>query len=235
MEAYGLTERTMGTTANPAARSSKRKVGSVGIPVFDTDLKIVDLDDPELEIGCNELGEVCLRGPQMMQGYYGRREETESVLREGWVHTGDIGRVDEDGYLFIVDRKKDMLIYKGHNVYPRELEEILFTHPEVANCTVIGKPNPEVGEIPKAFVVLKPGATVEAKDIMDFVAARVAAYKKIREVEFLEAIPVSQAGKPLKRELRELEIERARVLAEEGAEAASAQAEAAAADEGDVV
>jgi long-chain acyl-CoA synthetase len=216
MEAYGLTEMAMAATANPANRSGKRKPGSVGIPVFDTDVKIVDLDDPDLEIGYDELGEICLRGPQMMKGYLNRREETAAVLRKGWIHTGDIGRLDEEGYLYIVDRKKDMLIYKGHNVYPRELEEIIFTHPAVANCAVIGKPDPAAGEIPKAFVVLKPGASATAEEIMNLVSSRVGAYKKIREVEFIPAIPVSLAGKPLKRDLRAMEQERLRAAAEEG-------------------
>ncbi len=208
MEAYGLTECTMGATANPATWSGRRKPGSVGIPIFDTDVRIVDLDDPDREVDTGEVGEVCIRGPQVMKGYYGRPEETAQVLRGGWLLTGDIGKMDEEGYVFIVDRKKDMLIYKGYNVYPRELEEILFTHPAVANCTVIGKPDPAVGEYPKAFVVLKPGATASAEAIMAFVAAQVAPYKKIREVEFLDEIPVSLAGKALKRELRDRETRR---------------------------
>lgn len=144
----------------------------------------------------------------MMSRYHNRPEETEAVLRDGWVHSGDIGRLDEDGYLSILDRKKDMLIYKGYNVYPRELEEILFTHPAVRNCAVIGKPDPAVGEYPKAFVELEPGAIVEPEAILAFVAERVASYKKIREIEFIDAIPVSLVGKALKRELRQRELER---------------------------
>jgi long-chain acyl-CoA synthetase len=142
----------------------------------------------------------------MMLGYLNRPEETAEVLRGGWLHTGDIGRLDEDGYLYIMDRKKDMLIYKGYNVYPRELEEILFTHPSVANCAVIGKPDPVSGKIPKAFVVLKPGAVVEPAQLMSLVAGQVSPYKKIREIEFVEEIPVSLTGKVLKRELRTAEI-----------------------------
>ncbi len=216
-EGYGLTEVAMGATANPACRSGTRKPGSVGIPVFDTDVKIVDLDDPSIEIGFDELGEVCITGPQVMRGYHGRPDDTAAVLRGGWVHTGDIGRLDEDGYLYIVDRKKDMLIYNGYNVYPRELEEHLRSHPAVADCVVVGKPDPTAGEIPKAFVVLKPGAEADPQDIMTSVAERVSPYKKVREVEFIEAIPVNLAGKPLRRELRELERERARAAAEAAA------------------
>jgi len=205
MEAYGLTEATMGATANPANRSGTRKAGSVGIPIFDTEVKIVDVEDASREMPGGELGEVAIKGPQVMVGYFQRPEETAAVLRDGWLLTGDIGRMDEDGYVFVVERKKDMLIYNGYNVYPRELEEILFTHPAVANCTVIGKPDPAVGEFPKAFIVLKPGAITSAQEIMSFVAAQVTPYKKVREIEFLDEIPVSQAGKALKRELRERE------------------------------
>ena len=205
MEAYGLTEATMGATANPANWSGLRKPGSVGIPIFDTEVKIVDLDDSSRELVGGETGEICIKGPQVMQGYLGRPEETAQVLRDGWLLTGDIGRMDEDGYVFVLDRKKDMLIYKGYNVYPRDLEEILFTHPAVANCTVVGKPDPLAGELPKAFIVLKPGAVTSAEEIMSFVAAQVTPYKKIREIEFVDEIPVSLAGKALKRELRERE------------------------------
>jgi len=209
MEAYGLTEATMGATANPANWSGLRKAGSVGIPIFDTEVKIAHVDDPDREMPPGELGEICIKGPQVMRGYYHRPEETAQVLRGGWLLTGDIGRMDEDGYLYVVDRKKDMLIYKGYNVYPRDLEEVLFSHPAVANCTVIGKPSADVGEVPKAFVVLKPGAVTSAEELMAYVATQVAPYKKIREIEFLDEIPVSLAGKALKRELRERELRKA--------------------------
>ncbi len=208
MEGYGLTETTMGATANPSTRSGWRKPGSVGIPVFDTDVKIVDLDDPDIEIDFDELGEICLAGPQVMVGYWNRPEETAATLRDGWIHTGDIGRLDGDGYLYVVDRKKDMLIYKGYNVYPRELEEILRSHRAVEQCAVIGKEDPRVGEYPKAFVVRKPGVTTSESDLMAFVASRVAPFKKIRELEFIDAIPLSPASKPLKRALKDLEASR---------------------------
>jgi long-chain acyl-CoA synthetase len=208
LEGYGLTEMTLGSTANPGGRSAIRKPGSVGIPFFDCDLKIVDVDDPSVEIGVNELGEVCTRGPQMMRGYWRNPAETAKVIRDGWLLTGDIGYMDEEGYLFLVDRKKDMLIYNGHNVYPRELEELLFTHRGVLNCAVIGKPHSLTGEIPKAFVIRKPGVSITEQELMDFISIRVADYKQVREVEFVEELPISYAGKVLRRELRRMELER---------------------------
>ena len=126
------------------------------------------------------------------------------MLKDGWLYTGDIGKEDEDGYFYITDRKKDMIIYKGYNVYPRELEEAIYTHPSVEQCAVIGRPDQDAGEAPVAFVQLKPGAEASAEDLMKHTNSQVAAYKKIREVKFLDAIPVSAAGKVLKRELREM-------------------------------
>ncbi len=207
-EGYGLTEMVASVTINPANQSGLRKPGSVGLPVFDTDVKIVDLDDPDIEIDFNEIGEICASGPQMMKGYWKRPDETALVIRDGWLLTGDIGYLDEDGYLWIVDRKKDMLLYNGHNVYPRQLEDILFSHRAVANCAVIGKPHSLTGEIPKAFVQLRPDAKITEPELMEFVNSRVAEYKKLREIEFVPQLPLSYAGKILKRELRAWEIER---------------------------
>jgi long-chain acyl-CoA synthetase len=201
-EGYGLTECTMGATSNPPERS-KIRPGSVGIPVFDTECKVVDLATGEA-LPPGKEGEICIKGPQVMQGYWNKPEETDDVLKEGWLYSGDIGKVDEDGYFYITDRKKDMLIYKGYNVYPRELEEAIFTHPAVEQCAVVGKPNLEVGESPVAFVQLRQGAETTAEDIIAHTNSQVAAYKKIREVKFLDALPVSPAGKVLKRELREM-------------------------------
>ncbi|PKK13789.1 AMP-binding protein [Thermomonospora sp. CIF 1] len=207
VEAYGLTEVTMGVTANPPHRSGERKAGTVGVPVFDTQVKLVPVDAEKVDDSTPGLppgqeGEVCAKGPQVMVGYLNRPEETAAVLSEdGWLRTGDIGVFDEDGYLSIVDRKKDMLIYNGYNVYPRELEEILFTHPKVANAAVVGRPDPKAGELPTAFVV-KSGE-VTAEELMEYVNAKVIHYKKLREVIFVDEIPVSAAGKVLKRELRE--------------------------------
>ena len=207
-EGYGLTEVTMGATFNPAHRSGLRKVGTVGMPVFDTDVKIVAAEgggeDPELPLPPGSEGEVCIRGPQVMAGYYRRPEETVAVLVDGWLRTGDIGVLDAEGYLTIVDRKKDMLLYKGYNVYPRELEEILFRHPGVANVAVVGRTETAVGELPVAFVVRAEGHDdLAAEEIMAYVNERVVPYKRVREVRFIDEIPVSAAGKVLKRELRE--------------------------------
>ncbi len=201
-EAYGMTECTMGATANPPDRAHIRQ-GSVGLPVFDTECKVVDLESGE-DLPPSKEGEICIKGPQVMQGYWNEPEETAEVLKDGWLYSGDIGKVDEDGYFYITDRKKDMIIYKGYNVYPRELEEAIFTHPAVEQCAVIGKPDLAVGEAPVAFVQLKQGAEATPEDLMKHTNSQVAVYKKIREVKFLDAIPVSPAGKVLKRELREM-------------------------------
>ena len=188
-EGYGLTEVTMGATSNPSWRSGARKVGTVGVPVFDTEVKLA------------EGGEVCIRGPQVMRGYYHRPEATAEVLDDdGWLRTGDIGALDDEGYLTIVDRKKDMLIYKGYNVYPRELEEVLFRHPAVANAAVVGRRVLEVGEEPIAFVVLADDT--DPAEVLGFVNERVVPYKRLRDIRVVDEIPVSAAGKVLRRELR---------------------------------
>ena len=200
-EGYGLTEVTMGATINPAFRSGLRKQGSVGVPVFDTEVKIVPLDGGEDPLPAGEQGEVCVRGPQVMAGYHNRPDETAAVLVDGWVHTGDIGVLDKDGYVSIMDRKKDMLLYKGYNVYPRELEELLIAHPGVAAAAVVGRKQIEVGELPVAFVV-RANDTVTAGEVLSAVNDNVLPYKRIRELRFVDEIPVSAAGKVLKRELR---------------------------------
>jgi len=199
-EGYGLTEVTMMATANPSWRSGVRKAGTVGVAAYDTEVRVVDLDGAPLPTG--ERGEVCIRGPQVMQGYLHRPEATAEVLSDGWLRTGDIGVFDDEGYLSIVDRAKDMLLYKGYNVFPRELEELLHAHPAVAGAAVVGRPDAEVGELPVAFVVLVPGAAVTAAELQDHVNAQVVPYNKLREVHLVDAIPVSAAGKVLRRELR---------------------------------
>jgi long-chain acyl-CoA synthetase len=179
----------MGATSNPSWRSGVRKVGTVGVPVFDTEVKLT------------ADGEICIRGPQVMRGYHNRPDATAEVLDDdGWLRTGDVGVIDEDGYLSIVDRKKDMLIYKGYNVYPRELEEVLFQHPGVANAAVVGKRDLAAGELPVAFVVLKD--ETDPQEVLEFVNGRVTPYKKLREIRKVDEIPVSAAGKILRRELR---------------------------------
>jgi long-chain acyl-CoA synthetase len=198
-EGYGLTEVTMGATSGPSGRSAVRKPGTVGVPVFDTEVRI---DGP-----AGEPGEVCVRGPQVMIGYKDRPGETAAALVDGWLHTGDIGTIDADGYLTIVDRQKDMLLYKGYNVYPRELEELLHAQPGVAAAAVVGRPDELAGELPVAFVVA-PGLESGA-ELMAAVNAQVPPYKKLREVHLVAEIPVSAAGKVLKRELRARLPERA--------------------------
>lgn len=200
-EGYGMTEVTLVATANPASRAAV-KVGSVGIPIIDTEVRVVNLETGA-PVARGETGELCVRGPQCMQGYWNRPEETAAVLIDGWMHTGDIGREDEEGYFYITDRKKDMILYKGYNVYPRELEELLFAHPAVLQCAVVAKPDERGGEIPVAFVQLSPERTATPEEILGFVNGQVAAYKQIRELVLVDALPVSPAGKVLKRALRE--------------------------------
>lgn len=201
MEAYGLTECTMGAVANPVVRELTR-AGSVGLPIFDTECKVVNPETGE-DLPPGQEGEICIKGPQVMVGYWNRPEATDEVLKEGWLFTGDIGKEDEDGYFYITDRIKDLILYKGYNVYPREIEEVLYTHSAVENCAVIGKPDSQVGESPVAYVQLKAGAKATPEELIAYTNEQVAAYKKLREVYFIDMIPVSGAGKVLKRELRE--------------------------------
>ncbi len=201
MEAYGLTECTMGAVSNPVFRELTR-AGSVGLPIFDTDCKVVNPETGD-DLPPGQEGEICIKGPQVMVGYWNRQEATDEVLKDGWLFTGDIGKEDEDGYFFITDRIKDLILYKGYNVYPREIEEVLYTHPAVETCAVIGKPDSKVGESPVAYVQLKGGAQATPEELIEHTNAQVAAYKKLREVFFIDMIPVSGAGKVLKRELRE--------------------------------
>ncbi|MGY1778700.1 class I adenylate-forming enzyme family protein [Geodermatophilus sp. SYSU D01036] len=209
-EGYGLTEVTMMATGNPTFRSGTRKAGTVGVPIFDTEITIRPLGggDP---LPAGERGEVCIRGPQVMRGYAHRPEATaEAIDADGWFHSGDVGILDEDGFLAIVDRTKDMLLYKGYNVFPRELEEILFGVPGVAGAAVVGRPDEAAGELPVAYVVRKAddaGAALTAESVMATVNDRVTHYKRLRDVVFIDAIPVSAAGKVLKRELAARERE----------------------------
>ena len=170
--------------------------------MYDTECKVVDAETGE-DLPPGSVGEICIKGPQVMQGYWNKPEETANVLKDGWLHTGDIGREDEDGFFYITDRKKDLIIYKGYNVYPREIEEVIFEHPAVQQCAVVGRPEIEVGEAPVAFVELRQGAEATREEIMEHTNSQIAHYKKIRDVIFVDQIPVSGAGKVLKKELRE--------------------------------
>lgn len=207
VEGYGLTEASPVTHCNPLDRTMKTvKVGSIGLPWPDTDAKIVDVKTGKRELETGEIGEVVVKGPQVMKGYWRMPEETTTVLKGEWLYTGDVGKMDEDGYFYVTDRKKDLIKYKGYSVYPRELEDTLYEHPAVKLCGVVGKPDSVAGEIPKAFVVLREGTSATKKEIVDFVNERVASYKAIREVEFRTELPMTLVGKVLKRELREEEM-----------------------------
>jgi long-chain acyl-CoA synthetase len=201
-EGYGLTEITMGCTANPPSHEGIR-LGSVGLPVADTEIRIMDLDKGEDEVPVGSEGEICVKGPQVMKGYWNQPEETDKVLKDGWLYTGDLGKFDEDGYLYIVGRKKDMLIYKGYNVYPKELEEVLNKHKDVARAAVVGKGDDRYGELPVAFVQLQPGAKANEEEIKEYANRKLARYKKIRILKIMDGLPTNMEGRILRRELRE--------------------------------
>ncbi len=200
-EGYGLSECASAATANPPRREAMRP-GSIGLPLFDTEIEIVDLDTGR-PLPPGKEGEIRIKGPQVMAGYWQNRAATARVLREGWLHTGDIGREDADGYFYVTDRLKDMILYKGYNVYPRELEEILHGHGDIESCAVVGRPDPDVGERPVAFVQARAGRSPDPDELMAFVNDQVASYKKLREVHVIDQIPVSGPGKVLKRVLRD--------------------------------
>jgi len=205
-EGYGLTEASPVTHCNPVDRTMCTvRLGSIGLPLPDTDAKIFGIETGEKPLKPGETGELAVKGPQVMKGYWKKPEETANVLRDGWLYTGDIGKMDENGYFYITDRKKDLIKYKDYSVYPREIEDLLYEHPAVKLCAVVGKPDPIVGEIPKAFVVLKEGAKTTEEEITEFVKEKVAPYKAIREVEFRKELPISSVGKVLRRVLQEEE------------------------------
>ena len=199
---YGLTEASPETHNNPPGRV---KVGTIGIPMMDTDAKIVDVGTGLKELSSGEVGELVINGPQVMKGYLANEEETKIALRNGWLYTGDLALMDDEGYFRIVDRKKDLIKYKGYSVFPVELEDLLYKHPSVKECAVVGKPSPEVGEIPKAYIVIKDGATTTKDELLEFCDIRIAPYKKIREVEFIEKLPKTSVGKILKRTIKKMQ------------------------------
>jgi len=200
LEGYGLSETASTTTFNVSAE--QRKVLSIGKPIWGVEVRVVDEQDKPLPPGSENIGEIVIRGHNVMKGYYGNLAATAEAFRGGWFHTGDLAYADKDGYLFVVDRKKDMLIRGGYNVYPREIEEVLFGHPAVAEAAVVGKADPKLGEEILAFVVPKPGAEADPDDIMAYCRERLAAYKYPREVRIAEDLPKGPTGKILKRELR---------------------------------
>lgn len=201
-EGYGLTEASPTTHSTPTL--ARRKPGSIGLPFPSTECRIVDLDTGLQDLPIGEDGELCIRGPQVMKGYWNRPEETAIALRDGWLYTGDIARMDEEGYFRIIQRKKDMIIVSGFNVYPNEVEDVLFTHPAILEAAVIGVPDGYRGEAVKAFVVLRPGMELTREALVEFCETGLARYKVPSHVEFLPQLPKSAVGKVLRRELRNL-------------------------------
>ena len=199
VQGYGMTE------LSPVSHSTvvgQGKPGSSGVTISNTECRIVDLEGNDL--GIDEDGELWVRGPQVMKGYLNNPEATAATIDEdGWLHTGDVAHFDSDGHIYVVDRIKELIKFKGFQVPPAELEGLLLTHPAIGDAAVIGIPDDECGEIPKGFITLKPGAEATAEEIQEFVAGQVATYKQIRMVEFIDAIPKSASGKILRRELRD--------------------------------
>lgn len=199
-EGDGPTECSPVTSVNPIG--GRRKPCTIGLPIPDVEMKIFDEND--CECGPNEIGEIVVRGPNVMKGYWKDPDATREVLRSGWLHTGDIGKCDNDGYFYILDRKKDMVIVGGMNVYSREVEEVLYRHPAVKEAAIVALPDPVRGEIPKAFVVLKEGMQLSERELIRFLRPHLADYKVPRAVEFRKDLPKSAQGKILKKALREM-------------------------------
>lgn len=205
-EGFGLTETSPVTHANPI--NGRRKSGSIGLPLPSTDAAIVDLEQGSRILPPGVEGELVIRGPQVMKGYWNRPAETAAMIRDGWLHTGDIARMDEDGFFFIVGRKKDMILASGYNVYPDEVDDVLMSHPAVLEAATIGVPDEKRGETVKSFVVLKPGATATEHDLIQYCRTQLAVYKAPREIEFRTELPKSTVLKILRRELRDQELRR---------------------------
>jgi long-chain acyl-CoA synthetase len=204
IEGYGLTETAPVTHVNPV--KGTRKPGSIGIPLPSTDARIMDIDQGAREQPAKEPGELVVKGPQVMKAYWNMPNETAEALRDGWLYTGDIAYMDEDGYVFIVDRKKDMIIAGGFNIYPRDIDEVLYEHPKIADAVTIGIPDPYRGETVKVFVVVKPGQTLGEEEVIAHCRQRLAAYKVPRYVEFRQELPKTIVGKVLRKELRAEEL-----------------------------
>jgi long-chain acyl-CoA synthetase len=198
LEGYGLSETSPVATFNRLDRPAKP--GSVGLPVWGVAVRVVDMEDNDAPQG--EMGEIVIKGHNIMKGYYKKPEATAEAMRNGWFHTGDIGQLDEDGFLYITDRLKDMIIRGGFNVYPREIEEVMMTHPAVSLAAVLGVPDESHGEEVKAYVILKQGQSATEEELIDWCKGCMAGYKYPRIVEFREALPMTATGKILKRELR---------------------------------
>jgi long-chain acyl-CoA synthetase len=200
LEGYGLSEASPVVSFNPIR--GVRKAGSVGLPLPEIEVQI--FDDAGHALGPEQVGEIVVRGPNIMQGYYNQPDETEATLRNGWLHTGDMGKKDDDGYIYIVDRRKEMLLVRGMNVYPREIEEVLYTFPGVREAAVIARPDEKRGEAPVAFVSPADGAELHAPVLMRFCRERLADYKIPRKIHIVEALPRTATGKIAKVELRKM-------------------------------
>jgi long-chain acyl-CoA synthetase len=204
-EGYGLTESSPVSHINPFG--GKTKVGTIGLPIPDTDAKLVRLDNPDVEIETpGQPGELCVKGPQVMKGYVGLPEQTAATLHDGWLLTGDIATVDREGFFTIVDRKKDLIVSEGSTIYPRDVDEVLFSHPKILEGCVIGVPDPVAGQIIKAFVALKKGQTATEQEIIDYCASQLDAHQIPRQVDFLNELPRSPVGKILRKELRRMHL-----------------------------
>jgi len=201
IEGYGLSECSPVTHANPL--KGTRKIGSIGLALPDTDCRIVDVETGLYDMPENGVGELLVRGPQLMAGYWKKERETENAIRDGWLYTGDLAKMDADGYVYIVDRKKDLIISGGYNIYPREVDEVLLENPKVLDAAVIGVVDPVRGEVVKAFVVPRPGEDPSAEELITWCRGKLAAYKVPRQVVFRESLPKTMVGKVLRRELRE--------------------------------
>jgi long-chain acyl-CoA synthetase len=207
VEGYGLSEASPVTHCNPVFGT--RKPGSIGLPFPDMEARIVDIETGEKEMPVGETGELVVKGPQVMKGYWNKPDETAHALRGGWLHTGDIAKMDNDGFFYIVDRIKDMIKTVGENVYPREIEEVLFMHPKVKDAVVVGIPHEEfLGEKIKAFIVLKEGETATAEEIIQFCREQLSKFKVPKEVEFRDQLPKTLVGKVLRRILRDEEMKK---------------------------
>jgi long-chain acyl-CoA synthetase len=201
IEGWGLTEAGANNSVNPL--EGVKKVGSIGVPMKGTEMRIVD--DGGNTLPPAQQGEIVIRGPMLMKGYWNKPEETEEILKNGWLHTGDVGYVDDDGYFWITDRKKDLIIKAGENISPRVVEEVLFKHPKVSEAAVIGMKDEIYGENIKAFVVLKPEQTATAEEILEYCRTRLTSFLVPKEIAFMKALPKSLVGKVLKRELRKVQ------------------------------
>jgi long-chain acyl-CoA synthetase len=200
LEGYGLSETS--PTASFNRSQQERRFLSVGKPIWGVEMKIFDDDDRELPPGRDNVGEIVIRGHNVMKGYFNNPEASAEAMRGGWFHSGDMGYQDDEGYFFIVDRKKELIIRGGFNVYPREVEEVLYAHPAVAAAAVIGVPDERLGEEVGAVVQLKPGQAATADELIALCRERIAAYKCPRSVRFVDQLPIGPTGKILKRELK---------------------------------